>query len=140
MLRDYRIKDLRYQAMEKLEESRRIDFMEKLPQEVVTLILDQLDFHDIVNCLQVSKNWRHHICNSPARSRQDMILGYEASQESASLAAEFYKSSVRLLSNEVKCLTIHKNEKITRRAPDMLAGVRFNNLRVLAIGNFKIIL
>ena len=105
LFQDYGIAELQ-QAMKKLEESRRIDFMEKLSQDVATLILDQLDFHHIVNCLQVSKDCRHHIFNSSARSRRDMILGYEARQKSGSLSTESYKSYVRLLSDGIKSLNI----------------------------------
>ena len=137
----YGVVELRQQAMEKLEESHRIDLMKKLPQEIVTLILDHVDFHDIVNCLQVSKDWRHHICNSSTMSRQHVILDYEARQDTGSLSTEFYKSSVRLLSDGIKSLKIPVHcEKLQTKILDTLAGVLFNNLRVLDIGNFKITL
>ena len=129
------IVELRQKAMAELEEDHQVDAMTRLPHEIMTLILNQLGFSDILNCVQVSKFWRQIICDSSATSRQNIILDYITT----SFPSEFYKSSISLLSDGAKSLGIcgpfEENTKM--ELLDMLTNVSFNNLRVLTIGNVK---
>ncbi|KAG2220802.1 hypothetical protein INT45_012471 [Circinella minor] len=112
------IVELRQKAMEKLEKSCRIDVMTKFPHEIRTLILDRLDFIDILN----------------SNIRQQVILNEKTRQKSGSFSSQFYKSSMQVLSDGVKSLKIDYNgykEEIEVDILTMLTSVSFNNLRVL---------
>ena len=87
-----------------MTEYRQVDVMKKIPHEIRTLILDQLDFTDILNCIHVSKDWRRYIYDSSTITQQHVILDYETRQKSGSFSSGFYKSSMKLLSDTVKSL------------------------------------
>ncbi|KAI7854592.1 hypothetical protein BDC45DRAFT_535174 [Circinella umbellata] len=129
------IVELRQKAMEKLKNSSRIDVMTKFPPEIRTLILDQLDFIDILSCIRVSKDWRHFIFNDLPNIRQ-VILDEKTRQKSGSFCSQFYKSSMQVLSDGVKSLKIDYQgykEEIEVDILTMLTSVSFNNLRVLIV-------
>ena len=133
--------ELRQQAIDKLEKYRQIDVIKNLPHEIVAVILDQLDFIDIINCMYVSKDWRQRICDdSSARNRQHVILDYETREKVGSFSKEFYRTPIKLLADGVKSLKIDKFSSYGEPAADirdMFTSVSFNHLRVLNIGNFK---
>ena len=123
--------------MEKRRGYCQIDVMEKLPQEIITVTLDQLDFDDVLNCIHVTKNWRYHICNSSASSPQHVTLDHKTSEKSGSFSSEFYRSSIRLLSDGVKSLKIDGETREKGEVLGMLISVPFNNLQKLIIGNVR---
>ena len=122
-----------------MKEYRRTDIVKKLPQEIVTLILNQLDFDDILNCIHVSKHWRQRVCDDSAIVRRHVILDVKTREKSGSFSSEFYKSSVRLLSSGVTNLEMNahfdKSEQI--EIVHMMPNMLFNNLRKLTIGKLK---
>ncbi|KAG2217138.1 hypothetical protein INT45_008853 [Circinella minor] len=131
------IAELRQKAVDKIEIRDQIDIMTKLPFDIRTLILDQLDLIDISNGIHVSKSWRKNICDSSATSRQNVILHHEMKEKTESLFSPFFKYSIGLLSNGVKRLQISTpsswdNEEI-KALIDISTSVSFNNLRVLTI-------
>ena len=128
--------------MEKPAEYRQVDVIKKLPHEIRTLILDQRDFIDILNCIHVSKDWRLCILDDTESIRQHVILDYETRERNVSFSSEFYKSPMTLLSDGVKSLKIDGGiiEEEKTEMYDILRSVSFNYLRVLTIGNLKNIL
>ena len=122
-------------AMNKPEEYRHINGMKELPQEIRTIIFDQLDLIDILNCIHVSKDWRRYIYDSTASTPEYLKLDNKARKNSGSFSSEFYKSSIKLLSGDVEGLEIglYPEEETKIEMFDLLANVPFHNLRVLSV-------
>ncbi|KAI7847144.1 hypothetical protein BDC45DRAFT_26199 [Circinella umbellata] len=132
--------ELRQKAIDKLKEYNRFDIT-RLPYEIRIFILKQLDFIDIVNCINVSKDWRRCICNDSANNKYHVILDSKTRQQSGSFSSNFFKTSMKLLCDSVKNLKLDRRllgEDTRMEIRDLLKSVRFNNLRVLKIGKLKI--
>ncbi|KAI9262134.1 hypothetical protein BDA99DRAFT_537480 [Phascolomyces articulosus] len=122
---------LKGKAIEKSDQ--RVDLMKRLPRELTTLILNQLDLNDILHCMHVARHWQKKIIHCPIAILRNIIFPNQTKICVKIPSTLMYTYLQQLSDRIIRNLTIAPMYSSIYDLFNFLENVKFYHLRSLTI-------